>query len=127
MKGFKIGHINIRSLVKNIDQLRIYLSNKKYNILSVNETMLDSSIPNDEININGYDIVRKDRNRNGGGVALYIRSVIDYKIRNDLMNESLKQSRLRSALQRQNHSLSIPGIVRQMLLLNVSTGMKIVL
>ena len=45
MKGFKMGHLNIRSLVKNIDQLRIYLSNKKYNILSVNETMLDSSIP----------------------------------------------------------------------------------
>ena len=90
MKGFKIGHINIRSLVKNIDQLRIYLSNKKYNILSVNETMLDSSIPNDEININGYDIVRKHRNRNGGGVALYIRNVIDYKIRNDLMNEKLE-------------------------------------
>ena len=32
MKGFKIGHLNIRRLVKNIDQLRIYLSNKKYNI-----------------------------------------------------------------------------------------------
>ena len=42
--------------------------------------MLDSSIPNDEININGYDIVRKDRNRNGGGVALYIRNVIDHKM-----------------------------------------------
>ena len=52
--------------------------------------MLDSSIPNDEININGYDIVRKNRNRNGGGVALYIRSVIDYKIGNDLMNEKLE-------------------------------------
>ena len=34
-RGFKIGHLNIRSLVKNIDQLRIYLSNQKYNILSI--------------------------------------------------------------------------------------------
>ena len=31
-KGFKIGHVNIRSLVKNIDQLRIYLSNQQYDI-----------------------------------------------------------------------------------------------
>ena len=46
------------------------------------KTMLDSSIPN--------DIVRKDRNRNGGGVALYIRNVIDYGIRNDFMNEKLE-------------------------------------
>ena len=52
--------------------------------------MLDSTISNYEINISGYDIVRKDRNRNGGGVALYIRNVIDYKIRNDLMNENLE-------------------------------------
>ena len=52
--------------------------------------MLDSSMPNDEININGYDIVRKDRNRNDGGVALYIRNVIDYGIRNDFMNEKLE-------------------------------------
>ena len=90
MRGFKIDHLNIRSLVKNIDQLRIYLSNQKYNILSINKTMLDSTISNYEINISGYDIVRKDRNRNGGGVALYIRNVIDYKIRNDLMNENLE-------------------------------------
>ena len=34
--------------------------------------MLDSSISNNEINISGYEVVRKDRNRNGGGVALYI-------------------------------------------------------
>ena len=33
---------------------------------------------NDEISMCGYDIVRKDRNRNGGGVALYITNVIDY-------------------------------------------------
>ena len=129
MRGFKIGHLNIRSLVKNIDQLRIYLSNQKYNILSINETMLDRTISNYEINISGYDIVRKERNRNGGGVALYIRNVIDYKIRNDLMNELkiLKQSRLRSVLQRQNHSLLTLGIAHQMLLLNVSNGRKNVL
>jgi len=90
MKGFVVGYLNIRSLIKNIDELRIHLSNQKYDILSINETMLDSSISNNEINISGYDVVRKDRNRNGGGVALYIRNVIDYKIRDDLMNEKLE-------------------------------------
>ena len=90
MKGFIIGHLNIRSLFKNINELRMHLSNQKYDILSINETMLDSSISNNEINISGYDVVRKDRNRNGGAVALYIRNVIDYKIRNDLMNEKLE-------------------------------------
>ena len=64
--------------------------------------MLDCSISNDEINISGYDIVRKDTNRNGGGVALCIRNEINCKIRNDLMNEKLETTRLRYVPQRQN-------------------------
>ncbi len=41
-KGFKIGHLNIRSLIKNIglDQLRIYLSNQQYDIICINETLV---------------------------------------------------------------------------------------
>ena len=54
MEGFKIGHLNIRSLVKNFEQLTIQLPNQKYNVLSINETMLDSSISNDEINISAW-------------------------------------------------------------------------
>ncbi len=42
------------------------------------------------MNIRGYDIVRKDRNRNGGGVAIYIRSVINYQERHDLEDEHLE-------------------------------------
>jgi hypothetical protein len=33
--------------------------------------MLDLSVSNQEIKINGYDIVRKDRNRHGGEVAIH--------------------------------------------------------
>ena len=36
-------------------------------------------------------IVRRDRNRNGGGVAMYIRSCITFTNRNDLVPESLEQ------------------------------------
>ena len=58
--------------------------------------MLDNSITDNEININGYDLVRNDRNRNKGGVAIYIRSVIIYKIRDDLMNNNLETITLES-------------------------------
>ena len=37
----------------------------------------------------GYEIVRKDRNRNDGGVAIYVKYSINYKIRNDLRLEDL--------------------------------------
>ena len=39
-------------------------------ILAINESRLDYT-SNGEINIRGYVIERKDRNRSGGGVALH--------------------------------------------------------
>ena len=51
---------------------------------SVNETWLDSTISDQEVCIDGYTLVRCDRSRHGGGVALYIRSVIPFRVRNDL-------------------------------------------
>ncbi len=68
-RGFKIAHLNVRSLVKNVDQLRIYLQDQQFDVVSINETMLDDTVADLEIFIGGYDIIRKDRNRNGGGVA----------------------------------------------------------
>ena len=40
-------------------------------LLCLNETFLDTSISDSEININNYCIVRKERTRNGGVVAIY--------------------------------------------------------
>ncbi len=79
-KGLKIIHINIRSLLQKIDQLRIIASLGNVDIISVNETFLDSTITNDEVDIGGYELYRKDRGtRHGGGVALYIRSNLPHE------------------------------------------------
>jgi len=53
----------------------------KYNfdILAINETWLDESVTNGEIDIPNYCIVRNDRRRTGGGVCLYVRNGIPYK------------------------------------------------
>ena len=88
--GFKIAHLNIRSVVKNIDQLRIYLQKQQFDVVSINETMLDDTIADHEISITGYDIIRNDRNGNGGGVAIYVRSMINYKERHDLEDDNLE-------------------------------------
>ena len=67
-----------------------YFEEQYFDIISLNETMLDSSISDYEIKINGYDIVRKDRNRHGGGVAIYLRNSLNYTVRDDLTDESLE-------------------------------------
>jgi exonuclease III len=47
------------------------MQDKPFDILTLNETRLDNSISDSEVKISGYDIVRPNRNRNGGGVAMY--------------------------------------------------------
>ena len=53
-------------------------------IISINETHLDSTINNFEINIPGFSLYRNDRNRHGGGVAFYVRETISHTLRADL-------------------------------------------
>ena len=66
-RRFKIASINLASLYKHVDQLRIYMLPKTVDILAqINETRLDGSILNSELSISGYTLERKDRNRSGG-------------------------------------------------------------
>ena len=52
--------------------------------------MLDGRIQDYEVNVNGYEVIRKDRNRNGGVVAIYIRNCMSYKLRPDLDHANLE-------------------------------------
>ena len=60
------------------------------NILILNETRLDSSISDNLVSIEGYDILRSDRKRNGGGVCMYIRCHVNYENRPDLIPNDLE-------------------------------------
>ena len=89
-RGFKMAFLNIVSLPKKIDEIRYSMSNKLIDLIAFNETRLDSSITNGMIHLNDYDIIRKDRSRNGGGVCIYLRSSINYIIRQDLISSELE-------------------------------------
>ena len=62
----------MHSLLPKMDEIRNIVSDLKIHCLSINETFLDKSIYDSEVNIENFSIFRNDRNRNGGGVALYI-------------------------------------------------------
>ena len=61
-----------------------------FDILCINETRLDKAINNSEIGLQGYDLTRLDRNRNGGGVAIYVRNNISYMERSALVPENVE-------------------------------------
>ena len=63
-------HININSLLPKIDELK-RIANKAKAIIGITESKLDLTAPDIEVSLPGYDILRCDKNRNGGGVACY--------------------------------------------------------
>ena len=51
----------------------------------------DASINDSEIEISNYTLTRRDRSRHGGGgVAIYERNPIQFKLRNDLRDDDLE-------------------------------------
>ena len=90
LKGFSIAQLNITSLTKHIEELRILINEMNFDILCINETRLDKTIKNSEIGLQGYDLTRCDRNRNGGGVAIYVRNNISYMERSALIPENVE-------------------------------------
>ena len=68
-RGLHFLHINVNSLLSNIDELRDVVDHTKPAILGNNESKLGSSVSDQEVNISGYSILRSDTNRTGGGVA----------------------------------------------------------
>ena len=88
MKGFKMAHLNVRSLYNKVDEIAYLLCKSQLDLLCITESWLDNSITDSEIHIPGYAIERRDRNRNGGGVLMYIKDTLKYDLRRDISEVS---------------------------------------
>ena len=88
--GITVAHINIRSLLKYFDQIKYILSITSIDVLCLNETRLSNDISDVEVAIPDYSIFRKDRTREGGGVAIYIKSDISCNILPDLTCDKIE-------------------------------------
>lgn len=81
----KAAHLNCTSFCigsnsVKFDEIKNIVSGNFLDFIGFSETWLKPTISNDVVNIPGYKCVRSDRpNRNGGGVALYIKNSINYK------------------------------------------------
>ena len=85
-KTFNVVHLNIQGLFGQTAHLasRICYTSSKNDylhfsctsdaapaIICLTETKLSDKISNEEIGLPGYDVICRDRNRKGGGVAIY--------------------------------------------------------
>ena len=83
--GFKIAHLNVRSLTSKINQLRLDLPQSDIDILTVSETWLHACIEDRLTTIKNYSLIRHDRQiittrgtvKKGGGVGIYYKQTLE--------------------------------------------------
>ena len=87
VKGLRICHLNARSLVNKIDEIRVFCETHLPHVLSLNKTWLHSSISDSKIQLHGFSLVRSDKTRRKGGVLSYVSSNLDYKVIQEFEND----------------------------------------
>ena len=85
-----IAYLNINSIRNKIDFLREICKKAPFDILCVDETKIDSSFPDAQFHIEGYQYppFRRDRDENGGGKIVYIKEGIITKRISNLEGKS---------------------------------------
>ena len=66
-----------------MDEIRVFCETHIPHVLCLNETWLDSSINDGEIQLHGYSLIRRDKTRRKGGVLVYVSSNLAYKMIQD--------------------------------------------
>ena len=87
--SFSVLHINIRSMQKNFEKFQEFFKTLKFNFSAVclSETWCDSidSTKNSNYRLHGYKSFHQTRDgRKGGGLCIFLRNTLSYKIRSDL-------------------------------------------
>ena len=87
VKGIKIIHLNVQSLMNKMNQIRIFCSIILPHILCLTETWTRPDVDDIEIGITGYSMYRKDRaDQRGGGIIFYVSERLNYKTTIEDMN-----------------------------------------
>lgn len=89
-KGMHFIHFNIRSILPKISEIRHFTSKFKVSVIAVTETWLDGSVTDQEVKLDGYNVIRRDRDRQGGGVCLYIHEDLAFSERRDLEKDNIE-------------------------------------
>ena len=50
--------------------------NTNISVLGITEAKLDNTVNSEKLKVDGYNLLRSDKNKNGGGVACYIKNNI---------------------------------------------------
>ena len=82
-KGFSLIHINIRSLLRNIDELQKQLTD--FDLIAITETWLTDRADDRLLIFPNYSFIRRDRKhlnendkiKKGGGILIYFKTILE--------------------------------------------------
>ena len=78
-KGLKVCHLNAQSLKNKIDEFKVVFENSDVDIICVSETWLKPGLSDNTFSMSGYKLIRVDRSKHGGGVAVFLKNGICFK------------------------------------------------
>lgn len=73
----KWGHLNVRSLLPKLNDVRALISLHNFDIFCLSESWLNCTIG---VRMDGYNLARSDRGARGGGVAMYVKNIFTYSV-----------------------------------------------
>ena len=73
-------HFNVRSLCSSFDEFSDYVVTEQLDIVGLSETWLNKGISTSALEIEGYKLIRKDRDQRGGGVGFYINNAYKFRV-----------------------------------------------
>ena len=86
-QGIHFLYLNINSILPKLDELKTIAGNTKAAVIGITESKVDNSISDSEVGIPGYCVLLCDRNRNGGGVAYYVKQDLCFNLRSTAMGD----------------------------------------
>ena len=75
-----ILYYNARSIIPKMDELRALVDLQQPHIVSIVESWLSGEISDNEIHLQGYQVLRLDRNRHGGGLLVFVHESLVPKV-----------------------------------------------
>ena len=109
---FSLLHVNIRSLTKNLKKLEELLAGIRTlpDIIAITETRLKNSM-NFGFRLQGYSIEYHDSPTNAGGVALFVKDSLAYRVENKFMVDTPGCENLWLQLDTDNSNTFVIGVV----------------
>ena len=81
VKNCKVGHMNVNGSpdLNSLMHVKLWLSSLLFDVLIITETILATSLPNSQFEIQGFRLLRVDKHCFEGGVIMFIRNDFIYQ------------------------------------------------